>query len=187
MLSADFVVWAEDHEEWLDACDKAASEGRGAKVEAESIIDAENKDHDLQSTQQIEFDLRVGLNTYTGEHNEAGERHGLGIQTWHDGQEYAGQFLNDLPHGGGRESYPDGSFYIGNFKHGRRHGWGKYHARNGIIYLGQWQDGLRHGFAIEREEANGIVLWMAYTQYEKNSMQLLESVNPGWPCNSRHA
>ena len=165
--------------EWLAACDKAAAEGKAAKVEAETLLDAENKDHTFKATQQIEFDWRVGLSTYTGDYNAVGQRHGLGAQTWHDGREFAGQFAKDLPNGGGREAYPDRSYYIGDFKDGQRHGWGKYHATNGIIYLGQWQDGLRHGFGIEREEKKGLVLWMAYVKYVQNSMQLLESVNPG--------
>jgi hypothetical protein len=47
--------------EWLAACDKAAAEGKAAKVESETLLDAENKDHTFKATQQIEFDWRVGL------------------------------------------------------------------------------------------------------------------------------
>ena len=178
MLRPNFRKMAEDHPEWLDACDKAQEQARGAKIEAESNLEAENKEHNLTATQKIEFDWRAGLNHYTGNFNELGQRHGLGIQTWHDGQEFAGMFASDVPHGSGREAYPNRTHYIGNFKEGRRHGWGQYHAANGIIYLGQWQDGLRHGFALEREERGGLLLWIAFVKYEKNSMILLDSVNP---------
>lgn len=113
-----------------------------------------------------------------GNYNAKGQRHGLGVQTWHDGQLYAGNFENGLPSGGGRESYPNKTWYIGEFKDGLRHGWGKYQAENGIIYLGQWQKGMRHGFGVEHETKQNVVLWMAYVTYQNNEMQALTSVNP---------
>ena len=163
----------------MDACEVVVAQARGAKIEAEAIAEAENVDHSLKATQQVQYDWRSGMSNYTGHYNEQGQKHGLGVQTWHDGQEFAGTCFNDVPHGGGREAYPNRSWYIGSFKNGLRHGWGKYQAVNGIIYLGQFQNGVRHGYGIEREESKEIMLWMAFVQYENNQMVLLESVSPG--------
>jgi hypothetical protein len=166
--------------EWLDACDKVEEQGRAAKIEAEKLYDAENEKGGFKATQVINFDWRLGLASYSGQFNEKGQKHGLGIQTWHDGQEYAGEFRNDIPHGGGRESYPDGTWYIGTYQGGRRSGWGRYQAKNGITYIGQWHDGMRHGFGLEYEMKKNdpsIMLWVAFVRFEHNHLVLLDSVN----------
>jgi hypothetical protein len=48
-------------------------------------------------------------NTYTGETNEAGERHGQGIFYYAEGGKYEGQFVADKKHGQGKETRQDGT------------------------------------------------------------------------------
>ena len=170
----------EDHEEWLLAFDSVTAQGRGAKIEAEKLALAEGNVAEITASMSIDFDWQRGMANYTGTFNEVGQKHGLGIQTWHDGLEYAGEFVCGLAHGAGRESYPDRSAYIGNFEQGRRHGWGKYLSNNGITYIGQFKEGSRHGHGVEHEQriSDGTMLWMAFVKYDQDHLILMESLNP---------
>lgn len=60
--------------------------------------------------------------TYDGERNKIGERHG-----------------------NGKSVLPNGDMYMGGYCKGLRHGKGLYVLKNGARYEGEWRHGLKHG------------------------------------------
>lgn len=63
-----------------------------------------------------------------------------------NGDNYVGQFLNNLKHGYGIEFFANGDTYIGNYSEGLPNGVGEYRWKAGAIYKGRFSDGLRVGF-----------------------------------------
>lgn len=100
--------------------------------------------------------------TYVGQFNGDGKRHGLGTYTWEDGTVYQGRWRNDLMEGNGKLSFANGNFYEGNFSKGVPFGKGVYKWANGDIYQGGFLDGKMHGRGIlitqtgERHEGSWI-------------------------------
>ena len=62
--------------------------------------------------------------TYTGETNERGEAHGLGVKEWVAVARYKGLWKDGKKHGDGKIVYADGSKYQGGWKDGKKHGGG---------------------------------------------------------------
>jgi len=69
---------------------------------------------------------------------------GYGTYTYADGEQYVGEFKDDLPNGQGTKTYVDGSKYIGEHKDGKKHGQGTY-EKDGTKYVGEWGDDLPNG------------------------------------------
>lgn len=109
--------------------------------------------------------------TYEGERNDAGQRHGNGTATFANGDSYTGSYAeglrsgegvyesasgdkytgsyeNNLRHGPGVMAYADGGTYEGSWCRGYRHGEGIYDYPNGDYYEGSWAGGGKHGLGV---------------------------------------
>mmetsp|Transcript_5160 Transcript_5160/g.6001 ORF Transcript_5160/g.6001 Transcript_5160/m.6001 type:complete len:246 (+) Transcript_5160:72-809(+) len=84
-------------------------------------------------------------NSYSGNFNNYGERHGEGMLTWKNGDKYTGSFWNGLPEGEGTLTFSDGSEYVGSWKDNKMHGKGTRRFPNGNVYTGSYQEGKRSG------------------------------------------
>ena len=62
-----------------------------------------------------------------------------------DGDEYVGEFKDDMKHGQGAYIYANGEKYVGGFKDGIAHGQGTYTFATGDKYVGEWKDEKYHG------------------------------------------
>lgn len=69
----------------------------------------------------------------------------LGKFCWTNGQEYDGEWYNELPHGKGVIIYNNGDKYEGQFKAGQKHGKGTYYFADGKIKIGIWKDNALNG------------------------------------------
>ena len=105
---------------------------------------------------------------YSGDIKYGVIREGKGENSWPNGDQYTGDWLNDLPHGKGlmrrknknnyRGSFRYGQYsglgelnlhigerYIGEFRFNRLDGLGIYISSNGEYYLGEFSQQKRHG------------------------------------------
>ena len=89
--------------------------------------------------------------TYDGERNAKGQRHGTGVATWANGDVYSGEWAGGFPHGTGRFRFASGDEYAGAVRWGRRWGEGTYWHSDGGVYTG--------GFADDREDGRGRRVW----------------------------
>ena len=82
-----------------------------------------------------------------------GARHGVGVAISRSiGENYFGDFRNDLYDGQGTLFYENGDWYIGQWKEGRKHGEGTLTLSNGDQYVGKWKEGLKHGLGTQTLE-----------------------------------
>eukprot|EP01043_Picozoa_sp_COSAG02_P014011 COSAG02_NODE_570_length_20203_cov_8.049990_1_plen_822_part_00 len=111
------------------------------------------------------------VQSYEGERNDAGQRHGSGTATFANGDKYTGGYVDglrcgegvydsaagdkytggyaeNLRHGAGVMAYADGSTYEGAWCRGYRHGEGIYDYANGDYYEGAWAGGAKHGLGV---------------------------------------
>ncbi|CAE8688202.1 unnamed protein product, partial [Polarella glacialis] len=81
---------------------------------------------------------------YSGEASQNGQPHGQGVQSWIDGTEYKGSWVDGTAHGEGKLVKSDGSGYEGQWADGRKQGEG-YEWLPDAEYRGQFADGQKHG------------------------------------------
>ena len=62
-----------------------------------------------------------------------------------DGDEYVGEFKDDMKHGQGAYIYANGEKYVGGFKDSMKNGQGTYTFATGDKYVGEWKDEKYHG------------------------------------------
>ena len=104
-------------------------------------------------------------NTYTGDTNELGERHGQGVYEYASGDyaggRYDGQFKDDKRNDQGVYEYPNGDCYDGHWKDGKKHGQGVYEYADGDRYEGQFKDNMFHGrlFTTRSDGSGFTTLW----------------------------
>ena len=84
---------------------------------------------------------------YVGEFKDD-MRDGQGINTWANGERYEGQFKEDMRHGYGVADWANGERYEGEFKKNQRHGYGKTTWPNGNVYEGEYRDNQINGIGI---------------------------------------
>lgn len=74
-------------------------------------------------------------------------KHGYGIYKWANGDEYAGDWVDDLQHGNGHLTTTRGNVlrYSGYWQLGKRHGHGRIEYRDGRTYVGMWLYHSRNG------------------------------------------
>jgi hypothetical protein len=72
-------------------------------------------------------------------------RHGVGTYTWHTGQTYQGDWVNDEMQGDGRYTWPDGRTYVGVFAANMMHGIGTYDFGDGSKFEGPFRDDVIYG------------------------------------------
>ena len=79
----------------------------------------------------------------------AGRKHGQGVKTWPNGDQYEGEFVEDRKHGTGRYEFGRGPWrgesYQGGFVNDRRHGSGVYRWASGDVYSGPWENDVATG------------------------------------------
>ena len=89
-----------------------------------------------QGLEYREIQIKKEL-TYKGYVNKDGQREGVGMRIWADGdKEYGEWHLNKL-HGCGKVEFASGVSYWGEFKDGKKEGYGTWQeAGNGDRYIG---------------------------------------------------
>ncbi|KAG9271390.1 hypothetical protein AMEX_G14311 [Astyanax mexicanus] len=131
------------------------------------------------SGSEILEDEQKSAGEYSGERNEAGERHGSGKAVLPNGDIYEGQYEHgkrsgkgtyifrnraryigeyylNLKHGQGIFYYPDGSKYEGFWVEDQRQGHGVYTYSNGDTYDGEWVQHQRHGQGVYTYHDTGL-------------------------------
>ena len=83
-----------------------------------------------------------GVCGYDGEYNESNEKHGLGTETYPNGNFYTGMFENNKRHGIGKLQRSDGGWYEGDWKDDEMSGHGTFHVASGDVYIGEFSKGL---------------------------------------------
>ncbi len=68
-----------------------------------------------------------------------GNRHGLGIHKWGNGDLYEGEWKDNMRHGNGMLKYANKNFYTGQWYQNMKSGNGKMIFANGEEYEGNWQ------------------------------------------------
>jgi hypothetical protein len=89
--------------------------------------------------------------SYYGEVNARGEKHGKGRMVENDGIVLEGDWKNDKMNGNGKMIYPSGEKYEGEFKDDLFHGHGVYNAPTKfgrIAYEGEFANHKRHGTGV---------------------------------------
>ncbi|CAL8468842.1 g8383 [Coccomyxa elongata] len=87
-----------------------------------------------------------------------GQRHGLGVCHYRNGDYYEGQWRGGVRHGMGMQQCTDGSNYVGGYAAGQRRGCGIYSFPNGDRYEGECAADAPHGHGVYRFAASGAVL-----------------------------
>jgi hypothetical protein len=77
---------------------------------------------------------------------ERGHLEGPGTQTYANGDQFTGNFINDQHFGAGRFVSVRGWTYVGGFASGKFEGQGTMTWKNGTKYVGQFKNGHRTGF-----------------------------------------
>lgn len=84
------------------------------------------------------------MGQYIGQYSQ-GKRSGQGRWFDADGNQYQGEFKNDLADGRGFSRAKSGETYQGDFRHGKRHGYGEYISVSGWRYQGDFLNDLITG------------------------------------------
>jgi len=82
---------------------------------------------------------------YQGEYNEEGQRHGYGIYTSKNGNQYRGEWQHDQREGLGVVKIGQGDVFEGQFKGNLKNGVGVYHYDDGECDLSRYVDDTRVG------------------------------------------
>ena len=89
---------------------------------------------------------------YQGEYNEEGQRHGYGIYTSKNGNQYRGEWQHDQREGLGVVKIGQGDVFEGQFKGNLKNGVGVYHYDDGECDLSRYEDDVRVGDTIRYSE-----------------------------------
>jgi hypothetical protein len=104
----------------------------------------------LQFVENMELIRPTYKGIYRGYVNSDGQREGVGVTIWDDGEKQYAEYHNDQVHGLGLTKFASGNSYLGEHKHGDYHGYGTMHwAYNGQTYTGQWKDDKRNGYGVD--------------------------------------
>ena len=88
---------------------------------------------------------RESTGVYMGQYKN-GEKHGVGIFVWENGNIYQGQYKEGKVNGNGVMIYHDGSSYNGNWENDRANGRGVFQDEEGVKYEGEWVEDQRYYF-----------------------------------------
>jgi len=89
---------------------------------------------------------------YQGEYNEEGQRHGYGIYTSKNGNQYRGEWQHDQREGLGVVKIGQGDVFEGQFKGNLKNGVGVYHYDDGECDLSRYVDDVRVGDTVRYSE-----------------------------------
>jgi hypothetical protein len=91
-----------------------------------------------------------GTATYEGGFR-AGKKHGVGVKAWPSGDRYEGEFVEDRKEGKGAYTWGRGQWqgeqYVGEYLNDLRHGEGTYTWPTGDVYAGPWTEDRIAGYA----------------------------------------
>ncbi len=94
---------------------------------------------------------------YKGEYNKDGHRHGYGIYTSRNGNEYRGEWLNNKREGLGVVKVGNGDAFEGQFEGNLKNGVGVYHYQDGECDLSRYENDHRVGqslrWSADRQQA----------------------------------
>ena len=119
----------------------------------------------MESSNEASDDERG--DTYEGERNKHGERHGLGRASFPNGDTYHGNYYRGKRCGHGTYTFAFGGRYEGSYIEGCREGYGEIDHPDGSRYEGQWANNLKCG--------HGIYFYLNRDRYEGD-----------WLANKRH-
>lgn len=112
--------------------------------------------------------------SYSGEHNDIGQKHGYGKAVYLDGDTYVGNWKEGKPNGYGIYLWSDGNaFYQGQFLDGKWHGYGVIFKKGYSKYIGQWVKG--------KEDGQGIKYYIGSFSNETNGCFYGGKFNRGFP------
>jgi hypothetical protein len=83
--------------------------------------------------------------TYTGLWKEDKQDGPGGKETWPDGSEFVGDYVNSKKTGKGHFKWADKSEYQGDLLDNNLEGFGEYRWSNGQVYSGEWRNNQMHG------------------------------------------
>ncbi len=122
--------------------------------------------HEFAETRNTTYDSG---DTYYGEINDEGQRHGKGIYRWLSGETYQGEWKDDNQHGFGEWKHPDGKIsYRGEWYNGTEHGIGIYIRENGDHYEGMFKYGAMHGNGTMKYARSGATYTGGYVNNQKS-------------------
>lgn len=93
-----------------------------------------------------------------------------------NGNQYTGDWLNNLKHGKGEERYADGHLYEGDWKKGKKNGYGVLSMKDDRkncykrVYSGGWKNSKKHGY--------GTYYFIGADEYYEG--EWLNDVRAGW-------
>ena len=112
--------------------------------------------------------INININIYKAEKYESGDQYsgefindlkdGKGTYYWNDGDKYEGEYKNGKKDGKGIYYYNDGDRYEGDYKNDKREGKGIYFFKKGNKYIGDFKNGLFEG--------KGIMIYKDGDRYE---------------------
>jgi len=90
-------------------------------------------------------EIKDGTPHGEGERNDAGEREGVGVMVYANGNMYEGQWRAGNREGVGTMHYATGNKYVGQFVAGKKQGQGTFRFASGSKYEGEWVADKREG------------------------------------------
>ena len=87
--------------------------------------------------------------SYEGQRDGQGRKHGWGVETCLDGYSYRGDWKNDKSHGKGLMYFPSGDVFEGDWRNNARTGHGRFASVDGLVYVGAWKDDEKEGAGIQ--------------------------------------
>ena len=88
----------------------------------------------------------------------SGYRHNcFGTFTFSSGEQYVGEYKNDIRNGKGTLTYANGNKYVGDWKDGKRNGQGTFTNAGGEQFVGEWKDDMLNGQGT-RYASNGSII-----------------------------
>jgi len=129
-------------------------------LETREMLEASAMTHqrtNCTSTASNKQQQKVRKKKYQGEYNNKGERHGYGIYTSKNGNEYRGEWHNDKREGLGVVKIGNGDVFEGQFDSNLKNGIGVYHFVDGECDLSHYKHDARIGDSVryskDREQA----------------------------------
>mmetsp|Transcript_14459 Transcript_14459/g.31363 ORF Transcript_14459/g.31363 Transcript_14459/m.31363 type:complete len:1380 (+) Transcript_14459:50-4189(+) len=112
---------------------------------------------------------------YQGEYNEEGGRHGYGIYTSKNGNEYRGEWLNDNREGLGVVKVGNGDVFEGQFESNLKNGIGVYHYKDGECDLSRYKDDVRIGDTLRYSKDRGTAFLLSEDSSGSKTISLEEA------------
>jgi len=113
------------------------------KSQVDAVLDEQCQEESRVSQQQQQQQQKK--KKYQGEYNDEGKRHGYGIYTSRNGNEYRGEWQNDKREGLGVVKIGNGDIFEGQFENNLKNGIGVYHFHDGECDLSQYKEDVRCG------------------------------------------